>query len=74
MWDLYLSVNLRSATVLTVYLVGEQLSVDHPVRVEEDTAHQEPGRLLVWEVDGLTHDTEAHHHDQQDDQEVTHVT
>lgn len=60
-------------STLTVYLVSEHLSVDHPVGHVEDVARQPPGGLLVRVQDGLPGHSKAHQHHQHDHHEVQHV-
>ena len=60
--------------ILTVNLICKQFSVDHEVWVEEHVAYLEPVGLLVLVVDGLTYHTKTSHHNEQNDQEVTHLS
>lgn len=64
---------LTMNSTLTVYLVSEHLSVDHPVGHVEDVASQSPGGLLVWVQDSLASYSKAHQNHKHDDHEVQHV-
>lgn len=60
-------------STLTVYLVSEHLSVDHPVGHVEDVASQSPGGLLIWVQDSLASYSKAHQNYKHDDHKVQHV-
>lgn len=55
---------------LTVNLLLENFSVNHPVGVEENGAQHEPGPLLVLEVDRLADNSKAGRYNEHDDGEV----
>lgn len=60
-------------STLTVYLVSEHLSVDHPVGHVEDVASQPPGGLLIRVQDRLAGHSKAHQNHKHDDHKVQHV-
>lgn len=64
---------LTMNSTLTVYLVSEHLSVDHPVGHVEDVTSQSPGGLLIWVQDSLASYSKAHQNHKHDDHKVQHV-
>lgn len=60
-----------SVEPLTIYLCCIDLSIDHPVGLEDNVSSKAPGWLLIWWQDGLPGHPEAqqhychHHHDEE---------